>query len=553
MPLSPGSRLGHYEIQSLRGAGGMGEVYRSRDVRLDRTVAVKVLPAHVASDPDFRRRFEREARSVAALSHPHICALYDVGEAPNPENQTGVPVQFLVMEYLEGQTLAEVLERGPMSIDGVLRVGIEFADAIDQAHRQGVVHRDLKPGNIMMTANGTKLLDFGLAKAAQPPFSGMATAATVSAPLTGRGAILGTPNYMAPEQVEGKDTDHRSDIFSFGAIVYEMTTGKKAFEGSSAPSVMAAILERDPPSMMSLQPLASPLLDHVVTRCLAKVPAERWQSAGDVMRELTWIARSSIQRISPTSRSSRRGLRGWLILATIWALIATVAALAMMARRQRSPTGGPPQVLDITTPRTGDPLSLSISPDGQKVAFVATSDGRSQLWLRYLNNASAQLLAGTDDPQFPFWAPDSRSIGFAASGSLKRIDLDGGGVRKLANAPLFLGGTWNTDHTILFVPNTNSRVLRVQENGGEATPVTPPLDRSTNHHFPSVLPDGRHFLYYVAGAPETRGVYMAAVDGTMPRRLLDAEFSLTRFERRGCVVPPDDPDPRGRTEPSDSR
>jgi len=523
MPLSPGSRLGHYEIQSLRGAGGMGEVYRSRDVRLDRTVALKILPSHIAADPGFRQRFEREARSAAALSHPHICALYDVGEAPNPENQRGEPVQFLVMEYLEGETLAEALQRKPLSISEVLRTSIEIADAIDKAHRKGVVHRDLKPGNVMLTASGAKLLDFGLAKVQQPPFISAGMTATASAPLTDRGTVLGTPNYMAPEQVEGREADHRSDIFSLGAIIYEMTTGRRAFDGSSPASIMAAILDREPPPLTTLQPLASPMLDHLVARCLAKNPDDRWQSAGDVMRELQWIAQSP-QSLAAASRSrpaSRQ--RRWLIAAACaWAAIATVAAV-VMAVRPRSLTPLPEQRLDITTPPTFDPFSVAISPDGTKVVFVAPSGNRPLLWLRYLNSTTAQPLAGTDSPQFPFWSPDSRSIGFGSSGSLKRIDLDGGSVRTLTNAPLFLGGAWNADGTILFVPNTNSNIFRVPDGGGDPIAVTPPVGPTGHHHFPHALPDGRHFLYYMVGTPETRGVYVAGVDGSSPRRLLDAD------------------------------
>jgi eukaryotic-like serine/threonine-protein kinase len=523
MPLAPGTRLGPYVIEAPIGAGGMGEVYRSRDVRLDRTVALKVLPSHFASDPDLRQRFEREARSIAALSHPHICALYDVGEAPNPESHQAPLVQFLVMEYLEGETLAEALQRKPLPIPEVLRTSIEIADAIDKAHRKGVVHRDLKPGNIMLTSSGTKLLDFGLAKVQQPSFSSLGMTATASTPLTDRGTVLGTPNYMAPEQVEGKEADHRSDIFALGAIIYEMTTGRRAFEGSSPASVMAAILNREPPALTTLQPLASPLLDHVVTRCLAKNPDDRWQSAGDVMRELQWIAHSSNQLNSTAHQPPARSQWRWLLPVLAWAAIMTVLAAFLAVRPSSAPP--PEQRLDITTPPTFDALSLAISPDGRKVVFVAASNGRSQLWLRYLNSTSVQPLAGTDSPQFPFWSPDSRSIGFGSSGWLKRIDLDGGAVRKLANAPLFLGGTWNTDGSILFVPNTNSRVFRISDGGGDPVAVTPPLDPEAHQHFPHVLPDGRHFLYYMQSAPETRGVYMAGIDGSSPRRVLDAEAS----------------------------
>jgi serine/threonine protein kinase len=520
----------------------MGEVYRSRDVRLERIVALKILPPHFASDPELRQRFEREARSVAALSHPHICALYDVGEAPNPENQHGELVQFLVMEYLDGETLAEVIQRKPLPISDVLRTAIEIADAIDKAHRKGVIHRDLKPANIMLTASGAKLLDFGLAKVQQTTSTRTSMTATATHPLTDRGTVLGTPNYMSPEQVEGKEADHRSDIFSLGTIIYEMTSGRRAFEGSSPASVMAAILDREPPALSTLQPLVTPMLDHVVTRCLAKNPDDRWQSAGDVMRELIWIAQSPTPLAAKAQPNGATPHRRWLALTIAWAALATVLAMIAIVGRPRPTVPAGEQRLDVTAPPTLDPLSLAISPDGEKVVFVATTDGRSQLWLRYLNAVEAHPLPDTDNPQFPFWSPDSRSIGFAASSWLKRIDLDGGAVRKLANVPLFLGGTWNTDGTILYVPNTNSSVFRVSDSGGEPAAVSPAVDASMHHHFPHVLPDGRHYLYYVFGDPSVRGVYMAGVDGTSPRRLLDAEASAwfakgrLLFVRQGSVL-----------------
>jgi Tol biopolymer transport system component len=522
MPFNPGTRLGHYEIHSLRGVGGMGEVYRGRDMRLDRTVAIKVLPAVVASDSNYRQRFEREARAVAALSHPNICTLYDVGEAPNPNTQDPEPVRFLVMEYLDGDTLDEVLRNKTLPLDHVLRVAIPIADALDRAHRKGIVHRDLKPGNIMLTASGPKLLDFGLARTLVPgPVSDMRLAATVTGPLTSQGTILGTLHYMAPEQVEGKNADQRSDIFSFGTIVYEMTAGRKAFEGSSPASVMAAILEREPPPLPMREPPAPPFLDHVVKRCLAKDPDDRWQSAGDVKRELAWLAESG----APTSAPAKGDAGRWrerFAWGSALAMLATIAVLALVLGRR--PAAPQPEVrLEITTPPTIDELSLAISPDGQKVVFVATKDGRPQLWLRALDAVSAQPLKGTDNAQLPFWSPDSRSIGFAASGQLKRLDLDGGTVRELASAPLFLGGTWNRDGSILFVPNTNSRVFRVADAGGDPVVVTAVIGQASHQHFPHLLPGGKSFLFYLAGTPELRGVYVANVDGTATRRVLIAD------------------------------
>ena len=533
MGLSFGARLGPYEIGELIGAGGMGEVYRARDVRLDRTVAIKVLPARVAADPDSRLRFEREAKAVAALSHPHICRLYDVGDAPNPDAQDKEPVLFLVMEHLEGQTLADTLRKKPLPLDQVLRIAIQVAGALDAAHRAGIVHRDLKPGNIILTNSGAKLLDFGLAKVSAAPIGGMTVAATVSAPLTAHGTVLGTPQYMAPEQIEGKDADPRSDLFAFGAILYEMTTGTKAFEGGSAASVMAAILGHEPPAMRTRQPSSPPLLDHLVSRCLAKNPDERWQNAGDVMRELTWIADARNEVSAPAGRDQRGRRRERVAWISALGVLSTVALLTMVAAR-RPALYAPELRLEIPTPPTYDPFSLAISPDGKTVVFVANSGGRPQLWLRALDGVDAQPLKGTDNPQMPFWSPDSRSIGFAASGQLKRIDLEGGTVRRLANAPLFLGGSWNTDGTILFVPNTNTTVFRVSDTGGDPVAVTP-IQRLTAHHFPQMLPDSRHFLYYVAGGPESPGVYIGQVDGTSPRRLLPTDAAAT-YEASGHLL-----------------
>lgn len=533
MALSSGARLGPYQVLELIGAGGMGEVYRGRDVRLDRTVAIKVLPPHVVSDAESRLRFEREAKAVAALSHPHICRLYDVGNSPNPDSQDNEPVLFLVMEYLEGTTLADVLRKKALPLDQVLRIALQIAGALDSAHRSGIIHRDLKPGNIILTTGGAKLLDFGLAKVKGTPTGDVGAAATVTAPLTARGTILGTLQYMSPEQVEGRDADHRSDLFSFGSILYEMTTGTRAFEGSSAASVMAAILGQEPMAMRTRQPLSPPLLDHLVRQCLAKNPDERWQSAGDVMRALTWITETRDETTEPAGRDRRGRRRERVAWISAMGVLSIVTLLTMVAAR-RPASHASELRLEIPTPPTFDPFSLAISPDGETVVFVANSGGRPQLWLRALNGLDARPLRGTDNPQLPFWSPDSRSIGFAASGQLKRIDLDGQTVRRLANAPLFLGGSWNTDGTIVFVPNTNTSVCRVPDSGGDPVAVTP-LQRLTSHHFPQMLPDGRHFLYYVAGGPESRGVYVGQVDGTSPRRLLPADAAAT-YEASGHLL-----------------
>ena len=541
MALSSGTRLGHYEIHSLRGAGGMGEVYRALDVRLDRTVAIKVLPAAVASDPEFRQRFEREAKVIAALSHPSICGLYDVGEEPNPQTPEAAPIRFLVMEYLEGETLEETLRKKTLPIDQTLRIAIQIADALDKAHRKGIVHRDLKPGNLMLTPGGpAKLLDFGLARMRPATVSGMSVAATISAPLTERGTILGTLQYMSPEQIEGRETDSRSDLFALGAIVYEMATGKRAFEGNSPANVMAAILERQPSPMSSVQPLLPPSLDHVVARCLAKHPDERWQSAGDVMRELQWIAATRAQSGEIAHAPGRPAGRERYLWVSAVAVLSIVAAAAL-AVALRPAAAAPERRLEITPPATDDPFSFAISPDGEKVAVVVMGDGRLQLWLRHLQSGSAQLLKGTDGAQYPFWSPDSRQVGFGASGQLKRIDLESGNVQKVANAPLFLGGTWNTDGTIIFAANSNSPLMRVSSDSGDAAPVTT-LGADDAHSFPHALPDGRHFLFY-ARPRERAGVYVGQIDGTPARHLLDADAAAIYasggyllFARKGSLL-----------------
>src|SRR5262245_51522302 len=386
MSLSIGARLGPYEIISPIGAGWMGPVYRAKDGRLGRDIAIKVLPAHTARDPDLRQRFEREARTLAALSHSHICPVYDVGQ------QDGI--DFLVMEYLEGETLATRLAKGALPLDQALQYAIQMADGLDKAHRKGIVHRDLKPGNVMLTKSGVKLLDFGLAKL-QPTgaVAGLSVAVTITSPLTARGTILGTLHYMPPEQVEGKDADARSDIFAFGAIVYEMTTGKRAFEGTSAASVMAAILEREPPAMSSLRPLTPPLLDHVVKRCLAKDPDERWQSASDVMRDLKWIADGVVtHEVAPTlPRAHRRERVAWIVAAVSLATAAALAFAATVSVRRVVPEPLPTR-FEVPTPPTSDPGSFSLSVDGRQMTFVAISEGVQRLYVRSVDQVTARPL-----------------------------------------------------------------------------------------------------------------------------------------------------------------
>jgi eukaryotic-like serine/threonine-protein kinase len=519
MPLGPGTRLGPYEIQSALGAGGMGEVYRVRDTRLDRTVAIKVLPSHVSGDPALRERFEREARTIAALNHPHICTIHDVGQHEG--------LDFLVLEFLDGETLANRLTKGALPADQALAIAIQIATALDKAHRAGIVHRDLKPGNIMLVGRGVptaKLLDFGLAKATPSLIaaSGLSMAPTGITPVTMQGTILGTLQYMAPEQIEGQEADARTDIFAFGCVLYEMLAGRKAFEGKTQASLIGAILEREPAKISALVPPTPPVLDWVVGVCLAKDPNDRWQNAGDLGRQLKRIAAADDAPSAAVvgRRSMMRSLVPWLV-----AMVAVLALMGVSAIDLRLPPVNVPVVrFDVMTPPTREATSFAISPDGQQLVFVATSEGVSKLWLRPLNQTTARPLTGTDGAIYPFWSPDSQSIGFFAEGKLKRLDLGGGAPQVLASAPAGRGGTWNGDGIILFNPNgqlgASSIVMRIPAAGGTAMPVTHLVAGQATHRWPQFLPDGRRFLFFSGfGTPSTQGMYLASLDGGARSRI----------------------------------
>src|SRR6202790_1559113 len=392
MPLSAGTKLGPYEILSAIGAGGMGEVYKARDTRLDRIVAIKVLPSHLADRSELRERFEREAKTIASLNHPHICTLYDTGHQDD--------IDFLVMEYIEGETLAQRLQKGPLPIQQVLQYAVEIADALDKAHRKGITHRDLKPGNVMLTKSGTKLLDFGLAKLKQEaaPATPESQLPTMKSAITGQGMMLGTLQYMAPEQVEAKEVDARTDIFAFGAVVYEMATGKKAFEGKTSASVMAKILEAEPPSMASLQPMTPPALDHVVKKCLAKEPESRWQDASDLCDELKWIAEGGSQAGLPAGVSLGRIRRFWPHTLS-WGLAGVVlgamisGAVVWNLKRFGTPPKSTARLAMVLPPNEklearGDAAVLS--PDGSKILYVASNGSRSQFYLRSMDSSDAK-------------------------------------------------------------------------------------------------------------------------------------------------------------------
>ncbi len=529
MTIAAGSRLGPYEIVSPVGAGGMGEVYRARDTRLERTVAVKVLPEHLSSSAEVRQRFEREAKTISQLSHPHICALYDVG------NQDGV--EYLVMEFLEGETLSDRLVKGPLPAEQTLRYGIEIADALDKAHRQGIVHRDLKPGNVMLTKSGVKLLDFGLAKAVAPagPASVLTSFPTMAggANLTQEGTILGTFQYMAPEQLEGKEADVRSDMFALGAVLYEMATGQKAFSGKSQASLIASILEREPAPISTIQPMAPPALDRVVKTCLAKDPEERWQTAHDVALQLRWIAEGGSQAGVPAPVAARRRSRErlWMSAAALFAAAAAVLAFFFLRgprepvrvlRSSVAPPEGGTFWLDPSTP--GPPV---LSPDGRRIAFSArTADGKIRLHVRSLDAFEARAFPGTEDAQYPFWSPDSRSIGFFTGGKLKAIESDGGPPVTLCSTDSDpKGGAWNRNGVIVFARGSATTLWRIPAGGGDPVELThfDPKRGDNSHRHPRFLPDGKHFLYLarsINAATEGHAVVVASLDGGPEKILL---------------------------------
>ena len=534
MALQAKQRVGPYEILSAIGAGGMGEVYRARDARLDRIVAVKVLPDHAAARPDLRERFDREARTVASLNHAHICALYDIG------HQDGT--DYLVMEYLEGETLAERLKKGPLPLEQVLQYGIEIADALDKAHRKGITHRDLKPANIMLTKSGTKLLDFGLAKLkASPAASSLSQLPTANDGLTAQGTILGTLQYMAPEQVESGEVDARTDIFAFGVVVYEMATGRKAFEGKSQASLIAKILETDPLPISSLQPMTPPALDRVVKKCLAKDPEKRWQAASDVCDELKWIADEAPSRATTAAVPVASRRKNWL-KTVLWAGAAVAACIIIgFAVWYLKPAPARPDAravrffvsppenwtfAELVSSTVLSTASLVVSPDGHRIAFVAKSaDGRTLLWVRPLETIAAQALAGTEGAERTFWSPDGRSLGFFVGGKLKKIDVSGGPPITLCDAPDGVGGTWSRDGVIVFAPRTTSGLQKVSASGGVPTTATTLGEGDLGDRRPFFFPDGRHFLYYAGRSGPTGGgpVYVSSLDSAERKLLINSD------------------------------
>jgi serine/threonine protein kinase/Tol biopolymer transport system component len=520
MPLISGTRLGPYEITARVGVGGMGEVYKAFDTRLERTVAIKVLPPRLTQDGQAQQRFAREARVVAGLSHPHICPLFDIGQYDGTD--------FLVMEYLEGETLATRLARGRLPLEQALRYAIEMAEALAAAHAAGIVHRDLKPANVILTKSGAMLLDFGIAKP-RPEIVARSGGTTTEQPITRDGAMPGTLQYMAPEQMEGLDADARSDIFAFGTVLYEMIAGRKAFEARTEAALVGKILESEPPPLSNGNAPLPPALEFLVRTCLAKSPDARWRSASDILLGLKWIdqERSTASAAMPVSGGT--STRGWwyAIVAALLTLLAV--SVVVLLRPSDSTTSRPRARFDIALP---DRLGFDwpdwpiVSPDGQRLAFTARSEGRRQLWVRHLDG-SVTPLPDTEGAAFAFWSPDSRTIAFFAGGKLKKVDATGGPITMLTDSFSVSRGTWGVDGTILFVPRPNGPIHAVADTGGASRPVTT-LNTSrgeTSHQVAKFLPDRRHFLYSASG--QQPGIYAASLDGGVTREVLRGVTTAT--------------------------
>jgi eukaryotic-like serine/threonine-protein kinase len=548
MSFEAGTRVGPYEILSPIGSGGMGAVYRARDTRLDRIVAIKVLTGGLAADPESRRRFEEEARAIAALNDPHICTIHDVGHEGD--------LDYLVLEYLEGETLGDRIRlAGALPLAEALTIAVQIGDALDRAHRAGIVHRDLKPANVMLVSRAgasepvVKLLDFGLASrtshrpraldasltatAAPSMVATRPPSATVQAASSG---MSGTVQYMSPEQLDGQVPDHRADIFAFGCVLYEMLAGRKAFEAGSAMTAIAAIMSSDPPPIPALA-AAHPLIDHILRRCLEKSPDRRWQSIRDVTGELRWVTTQPVPAPATASRRANWGPWHWAGAAILASVVVALpfgllGALGLLDGSNDEGEQAPLQ-LEITTPPTDD-VGGAIAPDGSQITYVAIKDHVPVLWVRPLDSLESRALPGTEGASFPFWSPDGKSLGFFADNKLKRIEVSGGAPIVITDAPTARGGAWGPDGTILFAPGVNAPIKRVPARGGTVEAVTTIGGKfGSSHRRPNFLPDGQHFLFNTSlGGPDTNGVYIGSLDKSEPVRISTDEDS-------GFFAPPD--------------
>ncbi len=537
MHLAPGTRLGPYEIVSPLGAGGMGEVYRAKDTRLGRDVAVKVLPEHLSANPEVRARFEREAKTISALNHPHICTLFDVGR----EGET----DFLVMELVEGETLAERLMKGALPAADVLKLGAQIADGLDRAHRAGVVHRDLKPGNVMLTKSGAKIVDFGLARstamagpvsASGATMSALTHSPTVASPLTAEGTIVGTFQYMSPEQLEGREADARSDIWALGCVLYEMATGRRAFEGKSQASLITAIMSSEPLSVSQIAPMAPAGLDRLVRTCLTKDPDERVRTAHDVRLQLEGLAEGGSQSAiaaPAAARRTRSSLLPWAIAAAASLAAVALALVLALASRQTAPKNA--ILLSLLPPGSvtfGQVSSnFSIAPDGRSVAFSATDSSNTfGVWVRRFDSPEATRLTTSKAGAHIFWSPDSRSVGLLGAGQIMTVPVTGGSPATICDAPSPRGATWNQAGVIVFAPAVQGPLFRVAASGGEAVQVSWPdsARHEASHRFPCFLPDGEHFLFAaLPPGPDGFEIYAGSLGSRDVRKIITAESAPT--------------------------
>ena len=509
MALTSGTKLGPYQVIAPIGAGGMGEVYRARDAALERDVAVKVLPTVVSEDPDRLRRFKQEAQATAALNHPNILAIFHVGE------QNGTP--YIVSELLEGESLRQRLQAGPLPVRKAIDYAVQVARGLAAAHNRGIIHRDLKPENIFLTRDGrAKILDFGLAKLSRPEEGASNSDSPTLTRHSEPDVVLGTVGYMSPEQLRGQSAGPASDLFSFGAILYEMLAGKGAFCGTSAADIMSAILKEDPAHLVEVNRQIPPAVERIVRHCLEKNPEERFQSAQDVKIQLEWIE----ERAPAKQRTGRWGR--WPALLVIAALAIALAASIFWGFHRGLQAVESVRLRSSLLPPLGtsyQPYGFALSPDGTRLAFVGVDkDGQTALYVRSLASTATQAFPGTSEASYPFWAPDSRSIAFFAERQLKALDLASGNVQNVTEAPLGLGGTWNQDDVILFATIAGP-LLRVSAAGGRATPVT--AITVGGHRWPWFLPDGRHFIFCedrsTANNPRGNGIFLASLDSARAR------------------------------------
>jgi Tol biopolymer transport system component len=530
LALTAGTRLGVYEVIAQIGAGGMGEVYRATDSNLKRSVAIKVLPASVASDAERLARFQREAEVLAALNHPNIAAIYGLDKSP--------AVTALVMELVEGEDLSQRIGRGVIPIDEALHIATQIADALEAAHEQGIIHRDLKPANIKIRTDGTvKVLDFGLAKAIDPPGSVRADAMnspTLSAHATMQGVILGTAAYMAPEQVRGKTVDKRSDIWAFGAVLFEMLTGTRAFGDEDVSLTLSKVLQREP-DFDSLPPMTPDRVRQVLRVCLRKDPKQRAGDFRDIRLALEGAFETTARQTTTATAGLRQRLAWVTALAVAAAVILALGVPAVLYMRQVPPAE---TRTEIVTGPTAQPLDFALSPDGRQIVFSVSSDGASHLRLRSLDSTTARQVEGTEGARWPFWSPDGRSIGFMAGNTLKRLDLGGGAAQTLAPVTSGGGATWSSDGVIVFAPITRGTLMRVSATGGAVDTLTTFAPGQVAHVAPQFLPDGRRFLFTALGAANVAGIYLATLDSSAPIRLTPAQSAGMYLPERAGIVGP---------------